>query len=103
MQETYTTEELKNMLTPLFLAYAVYRAVLFGSYARGEATPRSDIDIVIDSKGRLLNISFYGLLEDIVQKLGKKVDLIEASEIKNGSEIHDRIQREGVLLYQSEG
>jgi len=94
-------DELKNMLAPLFLAYAVYRAVLFGSYARCEATQRSDIDIVVDSRGKLLNIHFYGLLEDMIDRLGKKIDLIEACEIRQGSEIEQAIAREGVVIYQA--
>ena len=101
MDRAYTLDELKNMLTPLFLAYAVYKAVLFGAYARGDATQRSDVDIVVDSRGKLLNINFYGLLEDIVQRLGKKIDLIEASEIKQGSEIDQVIMREGIVIYES--
>jgi len=101
MQErTYTTDELKKMLAPLFPAYPVHRAVLFGSYARGEATPRSDVDLLIDSKGRLLNINFYGLLEDITHRLDKKVDMIELSEVRRGSEIDKRITREGVVIYE---
>ena len=56
-------------------AAPVYRAVLFGSYAKGNATDKSDVNIVIDSKGELLNINFFGLLEDIRTQLNKRVDL----------------------------
>ena len=101
MDRTYTMDELKNLLAPLFPAYAVYKAILFGSYARGEATQRSDVDLVVDSRGKLLNINFYGLLEDIVQRLGKKIDLIELSEIQKGSEIDRIIAREGVVIYEA--
>jgi len=99
MSKVYNAEEIKNLLLPIFLANAVYRAVLFGSYAKGLATNESDIDIVIDSKGELLNINFYGLLEEISTKLGKRVDLIEMTEIQKDSPIYETIQNEGVLLY----
>jgi len=99
MNKVYSSEEIKSILYPLFMANAVYRAVLFGSYAKGSATDKSDIDIVIDSKGELLNINFYGLLEEITQKLGKNIDLLEMSEINENSPIHEAIEREGVLLY----
>jgi predicted nucleotidyltransferase len=95
----YTLEEIKQMLHPIFLANAVYQAIIFGSYAKGLATSNSDIDIVVDSKGELLNIKFYGLLEEITQKLGKKVDLIEVSEIENNSPIYETIKNEGVVVY----
>jgi len=100
--KTYTVEELRALLFPVFLTYAVYRAVLFGSYSRGEATANSDIDIVVDSRGELVNIGFYGLLEDLTCKLGKPVDLLELSEIQGGSPIEMAIQREGVMLYEKE-
>jgi len=81
------------------LAYPVYSATLFGSYARGDATEQSDVDIVIDSRGQLLNINFYGVLDEITERLGKRVDLFELSEIHKPSPIYTNIQREGVPLY----
>ena len=97
--KVYSLEEIKKLLYPIFISNAVYKAVLFGSYAKGLATNNSDIDIVIDSKGELLNINFYGLLEEITERLSKSVDLFEISEIAKGSPIYDEIQEQGVLLY----
>jgi predicted nucleotidyltransferase len=99
MNIVYSLEELKNILNPVFMANPVFQAILFGSYAKGLATDKSDIDIVIDSKGELLNINFYGLLEEITNRLNKNVDLFEISEIKKNSSIYKTIQQEGVLLY----
>lgn len=100
MQKVYTLEEIKQMLYPIFQTVSVYKAILFGSYAIGLATENSDIDIVIDSNGELLNIYFYGLLEEIIEKLGKKVDLIEISEIEKDSPIYKEIENEGVVVYE---
>lgn len=99
MEKVYSLEEIKEMLYPIFIQNAVYKATIFGSYAKGIATSKSDIDIVIDSKGELLNINFYGLLEQIIEKLKKQVDLFEMSEIKKDSPIYENIEKEGVLLY----
>jgi len=49
----YTVDDIKGMLNPIFSSAPIYKAVLFGSYAKGVATEASDIDIVIDSKGEL--------------------------------------------------
>lgn len=100
MQKVYTLEEIKQMLYPIFQTVSVYKAILFGSYAKGLATENIDIDIVIDSNGELLNIYFYGLLEEIIEKLGKKVDLIEISEIEKDSPIYKEIENEGVVVYE---
>ena len=79
----------------------VVKAILFGSYAKGTQDDISDIDIVIDSKGRLKGFKFFGLLEKLSTSLGKTVDLIEISEIDRDSEMYNTIIREGVVVYES--
>ena len=80
--------------------FDVKRAILFGSYAKNNPTAKSDIDLVVDSEGKLLNIYFYGLLEDLIQKLQKDVDLFEISEIQKDSRIYNDIQKEGIVVYE---
>lgn len=99
-EKIYTVEELKKILKNIFKNFAVKKAILFGSYAKNTPTAKSDIDLVIDSEGKLLNIYFYGLLEDLVQKLQKNVDLFEISEIQKGSKIYKDIENEGIIVYE---
>lgn len=101
-EKIYTIEEITILLQDIFKDFAIKKAILFGSYAKNLATPTSDIDLVIDSDGKLLNIYFYGLLEDLVQKLQKNVDLFEASEIQKNSPIYNNIQNEGVVIYEKQ-
>ncbi len=96
----YSIFEIKNMLYPVFSSAPVYKATLFGSYAKGKADSLSDVDIVIDSHGELVNINFYGVLGDITDALGKKVDLLEVCEIEKDSSIYREIQKQGVVLYE---
>ena len=42
--KVYTIDEIKSTIRPIAESYGVERIFLFGSYARGEATPTSDID-----------------------------------------------------------
>lgn len=99
-EKIYTIEEIKTLIKEILKEFTVKKAILFGSYAKNLATPTSDIDLVIDSEGTLLNINFYGLLEDLVQKLGKNIDLFEISEIQKNSKIYNDIQNEGVTIYE---
>jgi hypothetical protein len=69
----YQIDEIKNKLYPIFEAAPIYRAILFGSYANGTADERSDIDLLIESRGELRGLQFYGVLEDVVTTLGKNV------------------------------
>lgn len=99
MNTIYTIEELKKLLKPIFDSAPVYKAILFGSYAKGNPEETSDIDIVIDSKGELLNINFYGVLEDVINTLNKDIDLFELSEIQTDSLIYNEVIK-GVTLYE---
>lgn len=100
MDYVYTVDEIKDKLTPIFEVEPIYRAVLFGSYATGEATEKSDIDIVIDSHGALVNWDFYGVLHDITQAIDKEIDLFEITEIHHSSSLMDEIYSKGVVLYE---
>jgi predicted nucleotidyltransferase len=99
----YHVDEIREKLRPVFAAEPVYRAVLFGSYAIGDATENSDIDIVVDSQGELHGLRFYSLLDGVVEALNKPVDLIEMSEIRSDAPILEDIRRHGVVLYERQG
>lgn len=102
-QPIFSINEIKTKLFPVFETAPIYRAILFGSYAKGIPTDKSDIDIVIDSKGELLNIDFYGVLEDITTRLGKRVDLFEITELKNNTAMQSLMEQEGIVLYDRQG
>ncbi|MBQ3890816.1 MAG: nucleotidyltransferase domain-containing protein, partial [Lachnospiraceae bacterium] len=67
-----SVESIKENLIPVFGRYNIKRAILFGSYAKGTATERSDVDIYVDSG--LRGLKFFGLLEDVTEALDKPVD-----------------------------
>ena len=46
----YTIEEIRRRITPVAVRYRLKAVYLFGSYARGEATDESDIDLLIDTE-----------------------------------------------------
>ena len=99
-EKIYTIEEIKSLLGEILKEFSVKKAILFGSYAKNSPTSKSDIDLVIDSEGKLLNIYFYGLLETLVEKLQKNIDLFEISEIQKDSRIYNDIQKEGIIVYE---
>ena len=96
----YTKDEIREKLRPLLSAIPVDKAVLFGSYAKGTQTGTSDVDIMIDSSGRIKGIDFYGVLEDIIEVLGIPVDLIEASQVIDGGRAQREIAETGVVIYE---
>jgi len=100
MERIYTTSEIKEKLLPILSSNPVERAILFGSYAKGHPTRLSDVDLVIDSNGKIRGIDFFGILEDITQALDIPVDLIEASQIIDGSRAHREITETGIVIYE---
>ena len=50
MSRVQTINEIKGKLTPIFDAYGVRSAILFGSVAKGTSTEKSDIDLLVDSR-----------------------------------------------------
>lgn len=93
-------EQIKQKLIPIFSKEPIEKAILFGSCARGTATSMSDLDIVIDSNGRLIGLDFFRILDEIVQALNTDVDLFEAAEIVAGSPMESSIANEGITLYE---
>ena len=98
MSTVYSIPELKQILTPIFRAYGVDRAVLFGSYGKGTATVKSDVDLLVDSG--LRGLRFVGLLDAIQNSIGKEVDLFDVTHIEPGSLIEQEIQKTGVPVYE---
>lgn len=83
MDRVYTYKEIQDLITPVMLKYGVTRAYLFGSYARGDATPESDIDLRVDC-GRLEGLfGLGGLYSDLETACGKKVDLVTTSAMEH--------------------
>ena len=74
--------EIKEKATPILKSAGATRAAIFGSYARGEETPESDIDILVDLPRGLSLLDVVGLKFELEDILGKKVDLVEYDAIK---------------------
>jgi len=66
----------------LLSKYSVKSVALFGSFARGEQTRKSDVDILIEFKEPTFR-NYIGLLHDLEKLLGKKVDLVCKDALKN--------------------
>jgi len=95
----YTAEEIKTKLTPIFEEKGVIRAILFGSYAKGEATEESDVDIAAYVNEEMSILDFCEIADDVINGLGKEVDFLYANDIVPGGKIDLALQKDGVLIY----
>ena len=95
-----TVDEIRTIVTPLVEPFPVVRVILFGSYARGEATEKSDVDLIIDSEGVIDSWELFGLIGRIVKKMPISVDVFELDEVKRPSDMFNSISNEGVVIYE---
>ena len=79
--ETYR-RKLHEMLPELKEEYNVSYIGLFGSYVRGENTPESDLDVLVEFSRPPTIFRFVNLENYLSDRLGVKVDLVMKSALK---------------------
>lgn len=92
--------EITEKIRDYFKDQPVLKAWLFGSYARGEQTPESDIDIMVSLDPKedvsLLKLAnMYGSLNDL---LGVKVDLVTDKGLMDFA--RQSVNKDKILLYE---
>lgn len=102
----YTIDEIKKRIEPVVKDYIVERVYIFGSYARGEATEESDVDILMEGFNDKRFFVFAGIFVDLEEALEKKIDLVHAEAFdkdNNPDELslrfRDRIYKDRVKIY----
>ena len=94
----YTIDQIREIITPIAASYGVKSLSLFGSYARGEATDSSDIDLLLDRTGMAKGWAIGGLYADLAEALGKDLDMVSTTGADH--DFLERIQGDAINLYQ---
>lgn len=94
----YTIKEIRQFVKPLIKKYSAQAAILFGSYARGEATDESDIDIMIIGGKNFDPTDVFCIADELYDISGKQVDVYEEREIDKSSTFYKNILRDGIKL-----
>jgi hypothetical protein len=76
--------------------YGAYNVRVFGSVARGEARPDSDIDFLVELEPQRTLLDQIALMQSLEDLLGRKVDLTEPETLHEL--IRDKVLREAVVL-----
>jgi len=98
MMSVLTMAEIETMIRSLLHKYNVQYALLFGSYARGEATPESDLDLVIVGGSDFVPRNIFALAEELRQLSGKNADVFEMREMNVGTSFYDAVMKEGIRI-----
>lgn len=88
-----------KIIAEYFKPQPVLRAWLFGSYARGEENPDSDVDLLVElDESQRIGLSFFGMYMDLKELLGREVDLVADGCLMPFAE--ETANRDKLLIYE---
>jgi predicted nucleotidyltransferase len=102
----YSLDEIKERVRPVAEKYNLPAVWVFGSYARGEATPESDVDILFDS-GEIRGKQLLNVFCDFEDSIGKDCDFLTRDEVNAqkvketsyGKSLRRNLREERVQIY----
>ena len=94
------TQTMTQKIAEYFKTQPVLKVWLFGSFARGEQTPESDVDILIvpDRSQHFSLFTLSGMYEDLKELLGREVDLITDGGLMPFA--RESAERDKILIYE---
>ena len=89
-----------NKLQGFFPAYPVEKAWIFGSYARGEETRKSDLDVLVrfDKNATITLIDYAKIMNNLSDLLHKKVDLVQEGTLYKFAQ--ESVENDKILVYE---
>ena len=91
-------ESNKKIVSPIAREYGVKRVYLFGSYAKGMETEKSDVDLLIEKGEPMSLLKLSGMRQQCQDALQTSVDLLTSTGIEDN--FRSRIAGTEVLLYE---
>jgi len=92
-------DEVKQKLTPILKEYNISKASVFGSVARDEARPDSDVDLMIELGSPMGMIKYVRMIESMEEKLGRNVDLVTNRSLNE--HLRPYVLKELRLIYEN--
>ncbi len=89
-------KEKRQEILQIAAKHGAYNVRIFGSVARGEADEKSDVDILVELEPERSLFDLGGLLMDLENLLGRKVDVVTGRGLRK--RIRERVLKEAVPL-----
>lgn len=91
-------EEIKTAIIPLMERHSITRCAIFGSYARGDETERSDIDLLFSIEKHMTLEEWDAMEKEFETTLEKHVDFIEFGTFSK--RVEAEVMKEAIMLYE---
>ena len=85
-----TIDQIRKICGEIFKDYSVEYCYLFGSYAKGKATEKSDVDLLVAMP--VDGMKFFELIEVLREQLKKKIDLLDIAQLENNPTLVQEIK-----------
>ena len=96
-----TIENIAETLREVVAPYDVRAGYLFGSFARGEEEPHSDVDVRLEC-GHSINYDDLLTMQELLEeRLGRSVEIVTNPPEFMRPAFRKRIQQDEVLLYET--
>lgn len=91
---------MEQAIADYFKTQPVLKAWIFGSFARGDETPLSDVDILVqfDDKARISLFKHAAMICDLEKILDRDVDLVEDGKLR--PRIRESVNQDKKLIYE---
>ena len=103
----YSIEDIRTIVTPIAQKHGIPAVFLFGSYARGTAMEKSDIDLLIDTRGTQIRtlLQLGAVYCELEEALQKPIDLVTVRALEqsdagaHAAHFREAIRKERRPLY----
>ncbi len=91
-------EEIKKKIISILIKHGIKKILVFGSYARNEATPKSDLDLIVEFPEGTSLLDHVGIEIELSEALNMKIDLLSQNGIS--PYIKNQVLKEAIVIYE---
>lgn len=95
----YSIDEIKNKLNKIDIPQDIQKIYLFGSYARNEATDKSDMDFYVEYDN-VVDWECYIIADTFEDLFNKRIDLLVQNDLRVNEFLKNNIYNERKLIYE---
>ena len=97
-----STQTMNHAIADYFKTQPVVKAWIFGSFARGEETPLSDVDLLVqyDENARISLLKHAAMICELERLLDRPVDIVEDGTLR--PRVKESVNQDRKLIYERE-